>query len=381
MAPTTISVRKNVSKYEQIYEEVRAQILTSSFREGDLLPTEAQFMKRYLVSRPTVARALRMLEDEGLVSRTPGLGTTVRAGKTSARARLLGLAFPELGHGEIFDPIGSRVSDLGKSGNYSLLWGTTKAHSEVYTVKELLELFEEFIARNADGVFFAPLEGRDDPQVANRKALDRLWRSGIPVVLIDRDYCRFPERSEFPLVGIDNFRSGYLVASHFLNQQVERVDFLWYPYHAYTVDIRIRGYSLALIDAKIPFHSDWVHHGYPEDPKFLKAVLDSGARNLIFGNDEMAALAMNTLRDMGVDIPAEVRVAAFDDVKYGRLISVPLTTVHQPIEEIARVAVENMQWNIDHSGERRSSTTFLPGSLVVRQSSMVHGRTNGEKKE
>ena len=155
----------NVRKYELIYDEVRAKILTSAFRPGDQLPTEAEFMRHYLVSRPTVAKALRMLEHEGLVTRTPGLGTIVRANNAQTRELLLGLAFPEMGHGEIFGPIANRIAALGKAGNFSLLWGTTKTKSDVFSVEELLDLFEEYIARGVDGVFFAPLEGRDDTEL------------------------------------------------------------------------------------------------------------------------------------------------------------------------------------------------------------------------
>ncbi len=363
-----------MSKYERIYDEVRAQILTSTFQPGDRLPTEAEFMRQYLVSRPTVAKALRMLEHEGLVSRTPGLGTIVKANNTQTRELLLGLAFPEMGHGEIFDPIANRIAALGKAGNFSLLWGTTKTKSEVFSVEELLDLFEEYIGRRVDGVFFAPLEGRDDTRVANRKGLERLSKSGIPVVLVDRDYCPFPERSSYPLVGIDNVKAGYLVAEHYLSQRVQRVDFLWSPYRAYTVELRIRGYRLALADWGVQYLPDWLHFGEPEDQEFVRSVLDSGAQNLICGNDEMAALIMHTLRDMAVEVPKEVRVAAFDDVKYGRLLSVPLTTVHQPIEEIAQRAVAQMQWCLSHGASGPAVTTQLGCTLVVRQSSIVPGR-------
>jgi DNA-binding LacI/PurR family transcriptional regulator len=366
----------NVRKYELIYDEVRAKILTSAFRPGDQLPTEAEFMRHYLVSRPTVAKALRMLEHEGLVTRTPGLGTIVRANNAQTRELLLGLAFPEMGHGEIFGPIANRIAALGKAGNFSLLWGTTKTKSDVFSVEELLDLFEEYIARGVDGVFFAPLEGRDDTRVANRKGLERLSKSSIPVVLIDRDCCPFPERSSYPLVGIDNIKAGYIVAEHYLSQKVQRVDFLWSPYRAYTVELRIRGYRLALSDWGVRYLPDWLHFGDPEDHAFVRSVLDSGARNLICGNDEMAALLIHTLRDISVDVPGEVRVAAFDDVKYGRFLSVPLTTVHQPIEEIAERAVAEMQWCLSHSESRPAATTQLGCTLVVRHSSIVPVRSD-----
>lgn len=371
-----------VSKYGRIYDEVKAQILSAAFREGDQLPTEGEYMHQYLVSRPTVARALRMLEQEGLVKRAPGVGTIVRAAGDSARAFLFGLAFPEMGHGEIFDPLANRIADYGKSGNFSLMWGTTQTKSTVFSVEELLDLFQEYVGRRVDGIYFAPLEGPEGTQVANRKGLERLTAAGIPVVLIDRDFVPFPERSSYSLVGIDNIRAGYVLAEHYLDQGAGRVDFVWHSDWAYTVDLRIRGYIMAFLDRGIRVQKNWIHYGDPEDKRFLKSLRDSGASNLICGNDELAALLMNTFRDMGVDVPFEIRVAAFDDVKYARLISVPLTTMHQPIEQIAAAAVEEMQWCISHPGERRATVRLFESKLIVRQSSLLpENARNGSRRE
>ncbi len=361
-----------MKKYEFIYEDVKKQIEGSVFRRGDQLPTEADFIAKYDVSRPTVAKALKMLEDEGLILRSPGLGTFVQDTKSGAtRESLFGIAFPEMGHGEIFDPIASSIAGLGKAGNYSLLWGTTKGRLQIFSVEELVDLFREFIAREVDGVFFAPLEGSPEAAAANLQGMKLLSEADIPVVLIDRDYLPFPDRSNAPLIGIDNFRAGYTVAGHYLSQKAERIDFVWLPYAAFTVSMRIRGYQAALSDAGIIASSAWVHIGDPEDKDFAKTILDSGAQNLICGNDETAALLMNTFRDMNVDIPSEVRLAAFDDVKYGRFISVPLTTVHQPIEEIARRAVLEMERCRTESKGIPGNTVFLHSDLIIRKSSLI----------
>jgi GntR family transcriptional regulator, arabinose operon transcriptional repressor len=364
----------SMKKYETIYSDVKDQIQALSVQPGDQLPTEAQYMSRYLVSRPTVAKALRMLEQEGLVSRRPGMGTFVRAAAGSGTRELLfGLAFPEFGHGEIFNPITSKIAELGKNGNFSLLWGSTLTKEDVMSVDELLDLLNEYVARKVDGVFFAPLEGREDSGRANVRGLELLQKSGIPVVLIDRDYCAYPERSRIPLIGIDNLKAGYVVADHYLSQGADRVDFVWLRKKAYTIDMRIRGYRLALMEKGMRPEPGWIHFGEPEDKAFVRSILDSGARNLICGNDENAALLMNALREMGVEIPDEIRVAAFDDVRYSRLISVPLTTIHQPVQEIAARAVGELL--APRSGQAPASTVtiLLDCALIVRKSSMIAG--------
>lgn len=59
-------------------EELRQAIARGTFRPGSKLPTEAELCEMLGVSRTTVREALRVLEDNGLVTRRQGVGTFVR---------------------------------------------------------------------------------------------------------------------------------------------------------------------------------------------------------------------------------------------------------------------------------------------------------------
>ena len=359
-------------KFEKIYNDIKSQIIARRIQEGEQITTEVKLMDFYQVSRPTVSKALRLLEHEGSLVRRAGMGSFVKPNvNTLNKPLLFGLIFPEFGNGEIFEPIISNIGKLGKTGNFNLLWGTTKTKSDTFSTQKLMELVDEYIERKVDGVFFAPWESENNSEAANKKALERLKHFKIPVVLIDRDISQFPNRSEFALIAIDNIKAGYLVANHLLSQQESRIDFMWLPYTAYTINLRIRGYQLALQERGIIPEKEWIHFGDPEDRAFVQSIVDSGARNIICGNDYIAALFMHTLREIGIEIPNVVRIAAFDDVKYSRLILVPLTTIHQPIKEIARKALEAMfsmqKWEIEYA----ASTTLIDCHLIIRKSSVI----------
>ncbi len=63
--------------YHQIYVLIRDKILSGSYANGELIPTEKELEKTFNVSRITVKRALDELAQEGLVSRQRGRGTLV----------------------------------------------------------------------------------------------------------------------------------------------------------------------------------------------------------------------------------------------------------------------------------------------------------------
>jgi GntR family transcriptional regulator len=65
--------------YKQIADHLRAAMGRGSLREGEQLPSEAQLMEHYGVARMTIRNALRVLQDEGLVTAEHGRGVYVRA--------------------------------------------------------------------------------------------------------------------------------------------------------------------------------------------------------------------------------------------------------------------------------------------------------------
>ncbi|MDA3951713.1 MAG: GntR family transcriptional regulator [Spirochaeta sp.] len=360
--------RSNRFKYQHIYDELHRLVTGGRFRSGDRLPTEVELSERFGVSRPTVTRALNTLQDEGLITRRTGSGSYVAHTHSEKREnRLFGLLIPGLGKGEIFEPICTQIAERAEQNDFSLLWSGIHIRTEEAT-NALVDVAQRYIDNNVAGVFFEPLELSPSFDAINRNLVEMLSEAGIPIVLIDSDYVPFPQRSTFDLVGIDNFRSGYLVTEHYLRRGVDRVDFLARPYSAYTVSIRLRGYRSALLDYGIEPNPDWVHFGNPEDKPFVDAhLLKSGARNLVCANDETAAALMHQLEERQVHIPEELCIVGFDDIRYASMLRIPLTTLHQPVQEIGNLALGTMLWRLEHP-DALARTVTLSGNLVVRQS-------------
>ncbi|MFD8508596.1 GntR family transcriptional regulator [Streptomyces sp. NPDC059687] len=65
--------------YQQVAAAIRGAILMGEFAPGSLLPSEAQLMARYDVSRPTVRNAIAALRTEGLIDVRHGKGSFVRS--------------------------------------------------------------------------------------------------------------------------------------------------------------------------------------------------------------------------------------------------------------------------------------------------------------
>jgi GntR family transcriptional regulator of arabinose operon len=355
------------TKHRQIFQHVLADIESGRLKNGERLPSEAEFVKDFSASRPTVARALRDLQNLGFVERKVGSGTYVRKIQKTEESWRFGLLIPGLGSTEIFEPICGQMARLAQRQHHTLLWGDFGEKRGVPDSGLIEQACQSYIRQTVAGVFFAPLELKQDKDQINQSIIVSLENAGIPIVLLDRDIVAFPQRSHFDLVGIDNRRAGFLVTDHLIHLGCRRIDFLARPDSAPTVMLRIAGYREALLSKGVTPDPQWIHSGEPTDEHFVQQIIEAGATAIVCANDLTAANLMRTLDSLGCSVPQKIRVAGFDDVRYAELLRPPLTTIHQPCIDIGTIAMQVMM-------ERIANPTFPPRdilaqpTLIVRQS-------------
>lgn len=322
-------------------------------------------MKTFGASRPTVIRALRELQLAGMIERRVGSGSYVRA-EAEPRGHTFGLLIPELGRTEIFEPICRGMAEAQHGSQHVLLWGSSLT-GDANLEQQAAHACRQLVAKKVSGVFFAPLELTPQKDAINRSIAEALDRAGIPVVLLDRDLLSYPERSRYDLVGIDNRRAGYVIASHLIHAGCRRIMFVGRPDSAPTVDARIAGYREAL--ANSPRKLDVrVSRIEPQDQKQVKAALAKHCPDgIVCANDFTAGHLLKTLNELGVNVPGGIRLAGIDDVKYASLLSVPLTTIHQPCPAIGAAAVGTMRERLRHPSHP-ARDVLLNFDLVIRAS-------------
>ncbi|MGA8670807.1 MAG: GntR family transcriptional regulator [Terracidiphilus sp.] len=369
-APPDTESAQPVAKHRRIFDHLFASIQSGELRAGDRLPSEAELGKLFAASRITVAKAVLDLQRMGLVSRRPGAGTHV-LGQHQTSGRTFGLLIPELGLTEIFEPICRGMMRTSFARPEALLWSSasTSVHD---TVKEAEQLVQSFISQKVAGVFFAPLELTPEKDSVNRRIARFLERAQIPLVLLDRGYMPYPERSAHDLVGVDNRRAGFIATAHLLRLGVRRVAFIGEENAANTVDARITGFHEALRTFNVAPKYNPVWRGSSQDEKLVRKLLDDQHPDaIVCANDLTAARLMQALLGLGVRIPEDVRIVGMDDVKYASFLPVPLTTVHQDCAGIGALAMATMLERLEHP-DLPVRDVLAPIKLVVRRSCGAH---------
>jgi GntR family transcriptional regulator, arabinose operon transcriptional repressor len=358
--PVPASTGPKKLRYHTIREAIRRDIETRRFHPGERLPSDAELAVRFDASRLTVIRALRELETEGLVHRRAGSGTFVRNAPTAAATHTFGILMPDLGDGEVFEPIARGIARAGETLHHRMLWGNAPASGQ-QKEQYAEELSRYFIGRKVSGVFFAPVELTEHQDDLNRRIAADLTAAGIPIVLVDRCVLPYPRRSHHDLAGIDNHRAGYRMTTHLMEAGCRAIAFAYRPGSAPTVDARMAGYQCALRQRGL------AELALVSDADLREFVEQHRPDGIVCANDLTAARLMHDLLKMGVRIPEDIRMVGINDVKYAGFLPVPLTTLRQPCHEIGAAAMTLML-------ERQAAPAapvrdiLLDCELVVRQS-------------
>jgi len=358
-------------KHLQLFEELGRAISKGDFVPGQRLPTEAELMQQFGVSRTTVSRTLRDLEHRGVIRRRRGSGTFVKEIER-VETDQFGMMVHGIEPGSIFLSVYeslARAVDL--SGAHVLLAHLT---AETNMVEEAAQSAERLIARGVRGVFYLPHAISSDGDPINRRVIETFTRANVPVVLLDRDICDFPQRSTHDLVGVDNIRGGYLLGQHLVDAGCRRTLFFAGNVTFSSARQRFIGYRAAMEVAGIEAR---VFGGNPESAAtVMEAIRDHQPDGIVCENDQYAAVILRHLLNAKIAVPDQIKLAGFDDTPTASLLTVPLTTIRQPAAAIALRAVSVMNDRIAHP-QQPPVQIAVHCELVARESTGFKQNNDG----
>jgi LacI family transcriptional regulator len=206
---------------------------------------------------------------------------------------------------------------------------------------------------------------------AGKFTTDVVSKVNVPVVAIDR----IPDGFTGPSCRVDNLRVGELVMQHLYELSHRKIAHLAGPSTVRPARERLEAYQLArrlsgLTYERIVFVSSlWDYH---EGYRAMQQVLaDDILPTAIFAsNDRIAIGASHAIRDRGLRVPEDISVVGVDDIEVSEYLNPPLTTVHQPIEDMARAGIDLLLRLLRNEAPDDIHWVLQP-SLMVRQSTQV----------
>lgn len=365
---------KNLSpKYVTIAEALKKDILAGKYDNHERFPSEAALARRFGASRPTIERALRELKQAGLLESRAGSGSYLTFAAKNATGAI-GIIAPDYRAIEFFTRLCDAIASEARGQGYDVLLGDVSAPDAADRGNWAIALAQAYAKKKIAGVLLEPVDLVPDSCEASKKVLSILAARKIPVILLDRDYLPFPQRSRYDLVGIDNMESGYKIAMHMIGKGAKRLRFLTHPNYANTIRGRIYGVAQAAIDAGLEWKSEYVIETDPTDLSFFRRLMRGGGAPdaFICRNDPTAAKLMQTLGALNIKVPKKVQVGGFDDSEIANLTAPTLTTIHQPVKTLAEIAVASLLQRT-RNPSLAPRTILIDAPIVVRGSSKASG--------
>ncbi len=358
--------REGKAKYREIYEHIQQRILSGRYAIGQQIPTETQLATQFDASRVTVARALRDLKQDGFLLRRRGAGSFVRQLPKATSSNLLGLITGDTPG--LFAALTNEMVRVAQASNFGLLASKWPDQDVDTILRHVKKLCEQYLGGQVQGVFFTPTDLPRAGLPYNAQIAESFRRSGIPVVLLDRDVADYPFRSDFDLVGIDNCNAGLVLAEHLLQLGHVRIGFVSHAREVPTISARIAGYRHALLSRGLNPEEGWLYRGDTSDRESIRAFLrGSKITAAVCVNDHEAAILMRTLAGLGLRVPDDLAIVAIDDDQWATFLSVSLTTLRQPFAALGAAAIEMMLERLAQP-QMPAREVCLACELIVRQS-------------
>jgi len=279
-----------------------------------------------------------------------------RPAKRKQKAGLVDLVFPGLGSEwalEIIEGVERVAQDAG--------YGTVVSSLNL-DGSRIRPWLANLAERKSDGLLMAVYQ-------LDAKQIQRVKSLGIPVVLIDPVGQPGPDLTT---VGAANWEGGYSATEHLLQLGHKRIAMIGGREDLQCSSAREDGYVSALRRAGVALDPALIVPG-----DFSMEAGEAAARKLLelpdrptaifTGNDGQALGAYRAARAAGLRIPEDLSIIGFDDIPAAEWVEPGLTTIRQPVVQMAETAMRALLRHLD-GDEELPQRIELGTELVVRGS-------------
>ena len=270
------------------------------------------------------------------------------------QSKIIGLIVPHLSTIFFAELLESLEDSLANHGFKLMIFN---AKDDIEREKKIMQVFNQY---NLDGIIL----------VAHTKQTKNYADLHIPVITIDHKM-----NDETPSITSDNEQGGRLAAEKLIENGCKKVLHLQGPSFLLTVSNRNKGFNETIEKAGIALHTidlAFVRPDFHLIEQFIQSHPD--ADGIFCSTDILAMHALRALHKMNRQVPEDVAVIGYDNIELCELVTPNLTTIDQPIEQIAEAAVASLLALIDKKIPEPLHKV-MPVKLIERESTKKSSRS------
>lgn len=353
-----------VAKYKEICIWIKERLKNGELKPGDKIESEYKLCRQFQVSRQTVRHAIAVLEEEGIIKRFRGSGTYISDADqiTPKKEKTMQIAVMTTYMQEyIFSSILRELESQFSNAEYSLQISVTNNSVE----KERFILNNILNKNTVDGLIAETTKsGLPNPNI---DLYAKLMERGIPVLFINSCYPQL----EAPHVSLNDKMAGKQVTNYLLQCGHQKIAAIFKGDDGQGHQ-RYAGYLESLMEAGIRIHDRqivWtdseILSDFEQNENWILHRLQ-GCTACVCYNDEVANKLVSVCRKNEIRVPEDLSVISIDNSDIAGFCEVPLTSADNPVQDLARIAAQQMLDMIE--GKKVPRSTELETEIITRNS-------------
>jgi len=277
------------------------------------------------------------------------------------KSNIIGVIVPRLNSNFMSDVIAG-IEKVVNEANYNLF-----ISQSLETMKKEASNAKAMFNNRVDGLLVSLAYNTE-----NIEHFEAFVNRGIPVIFFDRVY----EHNQCPSIFIDNYKAGYNITAHLIEQGCKRILHIGGNQLRNVYIDRFNGYKQALADNNIPFDKDLLiinDLSVIAGAEAARAILKMPEMpDAVFAaNDTCAISCMQVLKKDGIKIPGDIAFAGFNNDPTSCVIEPNLTTIDYKGYEMGEVAAKILIGHLDNNNDlQQTHSLILRSELIVRESSL-----------
>lgn len=214
---------------------------------------------------------------------------------------------------------------------------------------------ETLMQKRVDGLLIMCTESH----IPSAEILNRY--PSIPSVMMDWS----PYEAQSDIIQDNSLLGGEMATQHLIARGYTRIACIAGPQDKTPARMRLEGFRRAMRNAGLDVPVDYIVEGDFEFQGGLHAMntllsLDTLPEAVFTSNDAMAVGVYCALFQAGLSVPGDIAVIGYDDIELARYMTPPLTTIHQPKDELGELAIDTLLHRLTNPGGNQQMLVLTP---------------------
>lgn len=305
--------------------------------------------KEKSISEAVINKVQQIISDSGYQPNQ--IARSLRTGNSN----IIGLIVEDISN-SFFAKIARLIEDKAYKKGYKIIYSSTE--NSVEKAQELISLFK---SRKVDAYIISPIKGIEaDIQV--------LLNENKPVIFFDRNLPQIHTN----YVGANHHVASYQAIESLIKQGKRNIALVTTNIDVQQIAERFEGYKKALVDYNLAFNEDLVlripfNQAEADTNKQLVQLFKNNEVDaVLFATNYLAISGLKVIRQLGKKIDEKFTVIGYDDHEAFELHTPSISTIQQPLEEIAEAIIQLILAQLASKTKLPDQQIVIPARLLIR---------------